>query len=143
MFDTVERYMTAGVVTIDRTQSLSDAHQLMNAHAIRHLPVMDGGELVGVVSMRDLHLLETLPDVDREEATVDEAMNVEVQAVAPDASLARVAYEMAERRHGSAVVMEGGKVVGIFTTVDALRALASILDRDEAAASGRSAEVSG
>ena len=49
-------------------------------------------------------------------------------SVAPDATLREVVRTMAEKKYGSAVVVEGGQVVGVFTTTDALRALAGILD---------------
>jgi acetoin utilization protein AcuB len=49
--------------------------------------------------------------------------------VRPDTPVDEVAREMADRRYGCAVVIEGGKVVGVFTTTDALRALSELLDR--------------
>src|SRR5262249_4711509 len=58
----VSPFMTRQVVTIDRTASLADAHHLMREHEIRHLPVLDGKQLVGLLSQRDLHLIETLGD---------------------------------------------------------------------------------
>ena len=84
---------------------------------------------MGLVSQRDLYLVETLRDVDPATATVEEAMTQEAYAVAPNEPLARVARTMAEKRYGCAVVMEEGDVVGIFTAVDALAALANVLDR--------------
>ncbi|MCP4447435.1 MAG: CBS domain-containing protein [Myxococcales bacterium] len=79
----------------------------------------------GVVSQRDLYFVESLDDdVDPEEITVDEAMTEDVLAVAPSTLVADVEKEMVEQRAGSAIVIDGGKVVGIFTTMDALRALA-------------------
>ena len=59
--------------------------------------------------------------------SVEEAMNTSVYAVGPDAPLDEVAGEMAGHKYGSAVVLQNGKVVGIFTTVDACRALQELL----------------
>jgi acetoin utilization protein AcuB len=120
---TVGDFMTKSPVLIGADQPLSLAHQLMRKKRIRHLPVLAGGRLVGVVSLRDLHLVETLQDVDASRVRVDEAMSPDVYYVAGDAPLKRVAREMARRKLGSAVVLEGSKVVGVFTTIDALRAL--------------------
>jgi acetoin utilization protein AcuB len=64
-------------------------------------------------------------DVARE--LVEDAMSDEPFVVAPDALLEEVAQAMAERRHGSALVVEKAAVVGIFTSTDALRALAALL----------------
>lgn len=116
-------YMTKSPAMIGSEQKLSLAHELMRKKRIRHLPVLHGGKLVGIVSLRDLHLVETLPDVDPADVTVEEAMSPDVYAVESDTPLKQVAAEMAKRKLGSAVVMKGPKVVGVFTTVDALRAL--------------------
>ncbi len=95
----------------------------MRKHHIRHLPVLDGGKLVGVVSLGDLHLVETLAEVDPAKVRVEEAMSAEPYTVSPDTPVGDVAAEMAEHRYGCAIVVDEQKVVGVFTTVDALRAL--------------------
>jgi acetoin utilization protein AcuB len=100
---------------------------MMRDNRIRHLPVLHGGKLVGVITDRDIHLIETLSDVEPTLVTVSDAMTASVYAVNPETPLEEVAQRMAEHKYGSAVVIERGKVVGIFTTVDACRALASRL----------------
>lgn len=124
---TVQEYMTASPHTIGRDQSLAAASRVMREHDCRHLPVLHGGELLGILSNRDVYLLETLEDVDEEKVTVEEAMTQEVYSVAPGQDLKAVIDEMAAHKYGAAVVMEGKKVVGIFTTIDALRALSERL----------------
>ncbi|MBK7582238.1 MAG: CBS domain-containing protein [Myxococcales bacterium] len=119
--------MTESPHTIGSEQPLTRAHELMREHDIRHLPVLHGGKLAGMVTLRDLHLLETLKDVDPSEVRVEEAMTVDAYVVAPDQSIGAVAREMATRKLGSAIVADGSKVVGVFTTVDALRALADAI----------------
>lgn len=99
----------------------------MRAHGIRHLPVLDGGQLVGIVSERDMLFVERLRDVDVEQMPVSEAMTSEVYAVPSGTPLLEVVVEMAAQKLGAAAVMSGSNVVGVFTTVDALRALASLL----------------
>jgi acetoin utilization protein AcuB len=126
----IERFMTRGPHTIGRSQTMATAHRLMNEHGIRHLPVLEAGALVGVVSQRDLHLIETLKDVDPAEVAVEEAMSPEVFSVGPRASVRKTAAEMADRKLGCAVVMEKERVVGIFTTIDALRALVTLLEEE-------------
>ena len=128
---TVQRYMTVNPTVISSHRTLSEAHQTMREHGIRHLPVVDAGKLVGVVSQRDLYLLETLHGVDATSETVEEAMTPEPYTVPPDASIEEVAREMAQHKYGSAVVVERGGVVGIFTSVDGLRALSSVLRRGQ------------
>src|SRR5262249_21475810 len=127
MDKTIGKFMTPMPHSIGANQTMAEAHVMMRNHGVRHLPVLDGGRMVGIVSERDLHLAETLKHIDPKAVRVDEAMTLDPYAVGPHALLRKVAEEMAERKHGSAVVQQGGKVVGIFTTVDALRALASLL----------------
>lgn len=120
---TVRDYMTESPHTIGKDQTLERASHVMREHAIRHLPVLEGGALLGILSNRDVYLIETLRDVDPGSVTVEEAMSAEPYSVAPDAPLVDVVRAMEEHKYGAAVVMRGRDVVGIFTTIDALRAL--------------------
>src|SRR5688572_19392141 len=124
---TVDLYMTTSPHTIEHDQPLAEAHRLMRAHAIRHLPVMKGEELVGLLSQRDLHFLETLEGVDPETVCVREAMTEKAYTVSPQTTVREVAAHMADHKLGSAVVIDGGRVVGIFTAVDGLRGLSLLL----------------
>lgn len=125
---TIRHYMTPSPITIGQDQSLNVAHEVMRAHRIRHLPVLEHGRLIGIVSERDLHLVETLRDVDPASVRVEEAMTPEPYAVSPDTSLEWVVSEMAEHKYGAAVVVDSRhKVLGVFTTVDALRSLQDLL----------------
>jgi acetoin utilization protein AcuB len=124
---TVQKYMSYAPQTIGREQTLDAAHKVMREHRIRHLPVLDGGRLLGLVSQRDLALVESLKDVDPRQVTVEDAMSQQVYHVAPGAPLDEVASEMAEHKYGAAVVMDNGRVVGMFTAVDAMAALAELL----------------
>jgi acetoin utilization protein AcuB len=124
---TVERFMTHAPLTIEQEQPLSDAHRLMREHRVRHLPVVDRGKLVGVLSLRDLHFFETLANVDPDQVAVSEAMSTDTYAVGPRATLRRVAADMADHRYGSVVVVDKERVIGIMTTVDGMRALSLLL----------------
>ena len=102
----VRQYMTASPETIAADLTLAQARDRMFQLQARHLPVVDNGELVGILSDRDLLLAEAL-----------------------EGDLHAVAAEMAEHRYGSAVVVDPehpGHVLGLFTTTDALTALATI-----------------
>jgi acetoin utilization protein AcuB len=137
--DIIESFMTRAVHTIGLKSPLVEAHRVMNEHAIRHLPVLEGGRLVGLVSQRDLHLIETLKDVDPREVTVEEAMSQDCYTVEAGTPLSEVARQMGQHKYGSAVVVQGSQVLGIFTTTDALRALDAVLSRPAAPAPARKA----
>src|SRR5258708_9772422 len=123
----LQRFMTTTPHAIGSDQTLALAHKMMREHQIRHLPVLRGGKLVGVLSQRDLALIETLKDVDPTKVTVDDAMSTAVFSADPSAPLDEVVSSMAEHTYGCCVAMQNSKVVGIFTTVDACRALAELL----------------
>lgn len=123
----VRRYMTTCPLSIQPGQALADAQRLMQENRIRHLPVLDQDSLVGLISDRDITLIETLKDVDPTKVTVEMAMSEEVFTVSPDDLLDEVTATMASRKYGSAVVMSNDKVVGMFTTTDALSALSELL----------------
>lgn len=106
--------------TLGRDQSMSEAARRMQEHGIRHLAVLHAGKMIGVVSDRDIALVETLEGVDPEVLQVHEAMTPDPYAVQANAPLADVVEEMAQHKYGAALVLEGEKLVGIFTTIDAL-----------------------
>ena len=124
---TIQKFMTTTPYSIGGDQTLATASKMMREHAIRHLPVLSGGKLLGMLTDRDVKFVETFRDVDPETLTVEEAMNEEPYTVSPDAPLDEVTRTMASEKYGSAVVMQNHKVVGIFTTVDACRALSELL----------------
>ena len=119
----VGAHMTRSPHTIGRDQTLTLAHELMNKHRIRHLPVLEGGQLVGMLSQRDLYFVESLDSSAPGEVKVEEAMTQDVFEVGQNTPLAQVVETMLEHKHGCAVVTDGGKVAGVFSTIDALSVL--------------------
>jgi len=122
----VQKYMTRNPVSIAPDDTLSTARVRMEECGIRHLPVIDGTRLVGVISSRDLFLLDALKERLLYLIKVRDLMMKEPYTIAPQTPLSEVAAHMAERKIGSAVVVEGTRVIGVFTAIDALRALADV-----------------
>lgn len=125
----IEDFMTPVAHTVDLETPLSAARKLMRTHDIRHLPIVDGSKLVGLLSAREVAVLEAFPFIDSSKASVADAMQDEPYAVAPSTPLTEVLQVMADRRLGSAVVVRDATVVGIFTTTDALQLLAQLANR--------------
>jgi acetoin utilization protein AcuB len=126
----ISRYMTCQPWTIEVKEPLAKAHQLMRDHAIRHLPVLDHGRLVGIVSRGDLHLLETIAEFSLDAVEVGEAMTEHPYVVRGETPIVDAAEIMAKRKYGCAIVVdEGGRIEGIFTVIDALSALVDVLTR--------------
>lgn len=125
---TIQKYMTTNPHSIGKDQTLAKAEKLMSQHGIRHLPVLDGGTLLGIISDRDIKFLETFKDVDPAKVTLDSMYIDKVFCVEPDARLDEVCDVMAENKYGSVVITSNHKLVGIFTWVDALRAMSDLLN---------------
>lgn len=124
----VEQYMTPAPHTVGSEQSLTKAEKIMRDFKIRHLPVLQGGKLIGILSDRDVKAVESLKGVNPDVVTVSEALVEGVYSVSPKAPLHAVCAEMANHKYGSALVMDNHKLVGIFTWVDALKVFSQILE---------------
>lgn len=129
-FTRVADFMTADPHSIELGYNLAVAEQRMKQLQVRQLPVLHEGSLRGTISERDVALVRAL-ELDPQEIGIDEALAFEPYTVSADAPLARVARAMAAHRYGCAVVVQEGRVKGIFTATDALRALAELTERYE------------
>jgi acetoin utilization protein AcuB len=123
----IQKYMTTCPHSIGSDQPLTKAHQMMRQYGIRHLPVLTGGKLVGIISDRDLKFVETFRETDPATMKVEDAFIPEPYTVDPSAPLDEVCSTMAEHKYGSVLVVQNDKLVGIFTWVDALMAFSDQL----------------
>jgi len=126
MAKTVREWMTRIPVEVDRREPLSLASDLVRRHGIRHLPVLDGYHLYGIVSDRDLTRAQSRKRPASGGLCLGDICERDVLAVAPTTSVGEVARQMVDRAVDSAVVRDGEFVVGIFTTTDALRTLGQL-----------------
>ena len=114
----VMTYMTRRPVTITSRDTLIDAQEKMNAGGFRRLPVVEGDRLIGIITDRDLgphsgNLRET---------RVTAAMTENPLTVTPAIPLEAAARRMLDSKLDSLPVVEDGKLVGIITTTDILKA---------------------
>ncbi len=124
-------YMVRSPYVAAPDMSPQAALEMMRELEFRHLPVVQDGKLVGIVSERDLREVLHLPQV--RQLKLEDLMKTHVYTVQKDTSLKAVVTEMADRKLGSAIVLNPRReVVGIFTTTDALRILAEIMGDEEA-----------
>lgn len=130
----IRQFMTPSPHSVTRDQTLAYAQERMRALGARHLPVLEKGKLVGILEQRAASFVESLRDVDAATVLVEVAMSADVYVVHPDTPLTGVAHSMAEHKYDCAVIVDETHVVGIFTTVDALRALIAVLESPPVAA---------
>lgn len=123
----VSSYMSEAPVTIRSDSNYRDAFDIMHDRNLHHLPVLGTDDkVVGILTRRDLQLAAR----HFREASVDvsEVMHTPVVTVGPEEPLASAAKRMIDDRIGSLPVVEDGRVVGVITETDLLRALTDLLD---------------
>jgi acetoin utilization protein AcuB len=115
--------MTPEPVTIDAATSINDAQHLMSVIKIRHLPVVDGKKVIGMLSDRDVRGFAS--EATFAERSVGSIIDGEVFSVEPSTSLQTLADTMIEHHVGALVVVDHQTeaIVGIVSYVDVLRAL--------------------
>lgn len=128
----VRDWMTPDPVTVGPKTTIPEANRMMREGRFRRLPVVEGGQLIGIVTLGDVreaspseattlsvyemhYLLSTL--------TVDQIMTREPVTVAPELVLTAAAKLMLEHKIGGLPVVADGRVVGIITESDIFRAL--------------------
>lgn len=123
----VRKYMTTTPVAINAESTVEEALQVMRKHDIRHLPVVDGKDY-GIVSDRDLKYANSIAGFNPRHAKVRDIFEEQPYITRPEALVSEVSTELAERRLGSALVMDNGHLVGIITTTDMCRALTDVCE---------------
>ena len=105
-------------------QTVFEAYAQMTKDCVHHLPVIEKGEAVGVISDRDLQFIKEFSHND--EILCEDIMTDEPYTVGLETSVSEMSRQMLERRINSTLICdEAGMVIGIFTTTDALKILAS------------------
>lgn len=135
MKPSIGTFMTTFPYAVDADAEVLEARRLMLQHRIRHLPVVRGDELVGLVSDRDIKLMLG-PEFDNpnpHEITVADVMIDEPYVVDLDTPLAEALRHMADTHIGAVLITRSGGLAGIFTASDACRHFASMLEHEATA----------
>jgi len=116
------------VVKVD--DSIDVAAQSMGRHRVRHLPVVNGKRVVGIISERDVDVGRAVsachPSGRR--LLVREICSLSPYVVKPDTALSAVARKMGKDKIEAAIVVENEVPIGIFTTSDACKILGELFD---------------
>jgi CBS domain-containing protein len=123
----VHDVMTERVKTVSPTTTADDAWNVMRVNGIRHLVVVNGRQVVGVLSDRDAGGRRGASV--RAQHAVADLMTAPVVTVEPTTTVRQAANLMRGRSIGSLVAMQGGRVVGIVTVADLLELVGRGLDR--------------
>lgn len=139
MTPVVRQVMTSPVETLPPDATMEDGILLEMRRRVRHIPIVEAGRLVGIVTDRDLKRAtpSVLSGVDREEyervvrgTPLSRVMTRDPVTVTPETPLREAVGIMVERKYGSLPVLDGdGRLVGILTESDALRAFQALLGK--------------
>jgi len=109
-------------------KGLDDVRRLMTLHSIRHVPISNDGELVGLVSEHDLALADAIGHAKNYSPSLVDICQKEPLIILESEPLVSLAKNMASQRKECALVINSvGDLVGIFTITDALNSLHRIL----------------
>ena len=128
-YGTVKDWMTHSPETVPVDYPIHAALGRMRNFEIRHLLVVDGDRLVGIVSNRDVRRLLTGETPARLSEPVSRIMTEDPVTAAPETPVADAARLLLDRRIGGLPIREGDEIIGVFTTSDALEALLSVVER--------------
>lgn len=138
---TVADLMQRDVVTVQQDERLDLAEDIMRLGRVRHLPVLEGDRLAGILSSRDLLAASLSRALDFEpqqrraflrSVEVKEVMSLEVDSVSPEESARNAARHMLRRKIGCLPVLdEEGRLLGLLTETDLLGAAVGADDEEE------------
>jgi CBS domain-containing protein len=125
--------MTKDVITLNKSDSLELAEHLFKSHHIRHIPVVSGEKIIGMLSYTDLLRISFADAVDEEEETVDaivynmftigQVMARNLTSVSSTTTIKEVAEILSVKEFHAIPVVDNEKLVGIVTTTDLINYL--------------------
>jgi CBS domain-containing protein len=131
----ISTIMTTNLVKINLTDDLTKAEMLFKKHKVRHIPVVSGLKIIGMLSYTDLLRISFVDAVDDDSDvvdvtvynmfTVEQVMAKKLVTVTPETSIKEVAEILSTREFHALPVCEGDLLVGIVTTTDLIKYLIS------------------
>ena len=122
----VKERMSQGLVTVTPDATLAQARALLDQHRIRHLLVLEGGKLAGIITDRDIRSAASAASL--EQVRVSRAMTRNVITVTPETHIQDAAKLLLTHRIGGLPVLKQGELHGIITETDLLNALVEVMD---------------
>ena len=129
----ISQIMTTNVITLDFNNTLEHAEEMFKKHNIRHIPVVKGDVILGMLSYTDLMRISFADAVDDDEHyvdtvvynmfTIEQVMASNVVSVASDTTIKEVAEILSQREFHALPVVDNNKLVGIVTTTDLINYL--------------------
>ena len=124
----IQDFMTLQPQAIEGKEKIETARKMMSRFGVRHLPVLTDGIVSGMLSEREVNLAYGIESIDPKQLLVIDVCSEKPVIVSPEMPLREVVGHMAKKQLGSVIIMKNAHLVGIFTTVDACRALHDLLE---------------
>jgi len=131
----ISEIMTKNVITLNRTDNLETAERLFKSNHIRHIPVVSGKNIIGMLSFTDLLRISFADAVDEDEYevdtivynmfTIEQVMAKNLISVNSNTTIKEVAEVLSQKEFHALPVVDNGKLVGIVTTTDLINYLIS------------------
>ncbi|WP_425075943.1 CBS domain-containing protein [Psychroserpens sp. S379A] len=129
----VSTIMTKNIIAVNRTDDLETAEQLFKQHHIRHIPVVSGEVIIGMLSYTDLLRISFADAINEHETevdtivynmfTIDQVMTKNVVTVTSETTIKDVAEILTKNEFHALPVVDNGQLVGIVTTTDLIQYL--------------------
>ncbi|HAW20325.1 MAG TPA: CBS domain-containing protein [Flavobacteriales bacterium] len=127
----VSKIMSTDVASVNITQSIKDVSELIEARNIRHVPVVSGDEVIGMMSKTDLQKISFVNNTDGDNVStamydilsIEQVMTKDLMTVQSSDTIHRVADILSENEFHALPVVEEKKLVGIVTTTDLIKYL--------------------
>ena len=134
---TIEAIMSTNLITVKPSATLAEARMLMHENRIHHIPVVEGGELTGLVTLTnvlaatDSFLRDPQNRIHANDISIKDAMVADVATVDVNASLRQAALFMERHSIGCLPVVNDSKLVGIITDTDFVAVAINLLEQIE------------
>jgi len=129
----VSKIMSTNLITVNHTNNLVEAEKLFNENSIRHIPVVSGDDIIGILSLTDLLRVSFVDAYGSDESDVDtsvykmlsieQVMVKKLISVSSTQTIKEVAEILAKNEFHALPVVDDGKLIGIVTTTDLLNYL--------------------
>jgi CBS domain-containing protein len=127
----ISKIMTEDIITVNKTQSIKEVSDIIKDKNIRHVPVVSGEKIIGMLSKVDLQKISFVNTVDGDDLTtalydglnIEQVMTKDVKVVQKSDTIYEVASILSKNEFHSLPVVEQDKLVGIVTTTDLIKYL--------------------
>ena len=127
----VSKIMSANVMTVNTTNKLEDAHQIMINNNVHHVPVVSGKNVIGILSKSDIDRISFLVGIEKEKEkaitmvfdmlTIEQVMTRDVKSVQKNSTIKESVETFADAKFHALPVVDGEELVGIVTSTDVFK----------------------